>query len=162
MLDLSTFRKGRKERKGEMTRRQDSAKMAKWKELLAEQAGFSTAADPGSGPAGIGSGNGGSARSRQGGTHSESTRLPFWLLWTELVTRVGKLELRVPQDRQGRFRTEIFERYQRSEKALVAALSEMYVQGVSTRKVKAVTEECVGMSSRPQRSAGSTRIWMRS
>src|SRR3954467_12264691 len=39
-----------------------------------------------------------------------------------LVTRVGKLELRVPQDRQGRFRTEIFERYQRSERALVAAL----------------------------------------
>ena len=37
-----------------------------------------------------------------------------------LVTRVGKLELRVPQDRQGRFSTEIFERYQRSEKALVA------------------------------------------
>ena len=52
-----------------------------------------------------------------------------------LVTRVGKLELRVPQDRQGRFRTEVFERYQRSEKALVAALTEMYVQGV-TRKVK--------------------------
>jgi len=42
-----------------------------------------------------------------------------------LVTRVGKLELRVPQDRQGRFRTEVFERYQRSEKALVAALAEM-------------------------------------
>jgi putative transposase len=61
-----------------------------------------------------------------------------------LVTRVGKLELRVPQDRQGRFRTEIFERYQRSEKALVSALSEMYVQGVSTRKVKAVTEELCG------------------
>jgi transposase-like protein len=34
-----------------------------------------------------------------------------------LVTRVGKLELRVPQDRNGRFSTEIFERYQRSEKA---------------------------------------------
>jgi putative transposase len=31
-----------------------------------------------------------------------------------LITRVGKLELRVPQDRQGRFRTEVFERYQRS------------------------------------------------
>jgi transposase-like protein len=61
-----------------------------------------------------------------------------------LVTRVGKLELRVPQDRQGRFRTEVFERYQRSEKALVAALSEMYVQGVSTRKVKAITEELCG------------------
>ena len=57
---------------------------------------------------------------------------------------MGKLELRVPQDRQGRFRTEVFERYQRSEKALVAALAEMYVQGVSTRKVKAVTEELCG------------------
>jgi putative transposase len=61
-----------------------------------------------------------------------------------LVTRVGKLELRVPQDRQGRFSTELFARYQRSEQALVAALAEMYVQGVSTRKVKAVTEELCG------------------
>jgi transposase-like protein len=42
-----------------------------------------------------------------------------------LMTRVGKLELRVPQDRQGRFRTDVFERYQRSEKALVGALAEM-------------------------------------
>jgi putative transposase len=63
-----------------------------------------------------------------------------------LVTRVGKLELRVPQDREGRFSTELFERYQRSEKALVAALAEMYVQGVSTRKVKAITEELCGHS----------------
>jgi putative transposase len=61
-----------------------------------------------------------------------------------LITRVGKLELRVPQDREGRFSTELFERYQRSEQALVASLAEMYVQGVSTRKVKAVTEELCG------------------
>lgn len=61
-----------------------------------------------------------------------------------LVTRVGKLELRVPQDRQGRFSTELFQRYQRSEQALVTTLTEMYVQGVSTRKVKAVTEELCG------------------
>jgi transposase-like protein len=61
-----------------------------------------------------------------------------------LVTRVGKLELRVPQDRNGRFSTELFERYQRSEQALVATLAEMYVQGVSTRKVKAITEELCG------------------
>lgn len=61
-----------------------------------------------------------------------------------LITRVGKLELRVPQDRDGRFSTELFERYQRSEQALVATLAEMYVQGVSTRKVKAVTEELCG------------------
>jgi putative transposase len=63
-----------------------------------------------------------------------------------LITRVGTLELRVPQDRQGRFSTELFERYQRSEKALVGALAEMYVQGVSTRKVKAVTEALCGHS----------------
>lgn len=63
-----------------------------------------------------------------------------------LVTRVGKLELRVPQDRQGHFSTQLFERYQRSEKALVSALAEMYVQGVSTRKVKAITEELCGHS----------------
>jgi putative transposase len=63
-----------------------------------------------------------------------------------LVTRVGTLELRVPQDRAGRFSTELFERYQRSEKALVGALAEMYVQGVSTRKVKAVTEALCGHS----------------
>ena len=61
-----------------------------------------------------------------------------------LVTRVGNIELRVPQDRQGRFRTEVFERYQRSEKALVAAMMEMYLQGVSTRKVKTITEELCG------------------
>jgi putative transposase len=61
-----------------------------------------------------------------------------------LVTRIGKLELRVPQDRDGRFSTELFERYQRSEQALVATLAEMYVQGVSTRKVKAITEELCG------------------
>ena len=61
-----------------------------------------------------------------------------------LVTRVGKLELRVPQDRNGRFSTELFERYQRSEQALVATLAEMYVQGVSTRKVKAIPEELCG------------------
>ena len=61
-----------------------------------------------------------------------------------LVTRLGKLELRVPRDREGRFSTELFERYQRSEKALVSALAQMYVQGVSTRKVKAITEELCG------------------
>ena len=52
----------------------------------------------------------------------------------------------MPQDRAGRFSTEVFERYQRSEKALVASMAEMYVQGVSTRKVKAVTEELCGHS----------------
>jgi putative transposase len=54
--------------------------------------------------------------------------------------------LRVPRDRTGQFSTELFECYQRSERALVAALAEMYVQGVSTRKVKAITEELCGHS----------------
>src|SRR6202007_1358576 len=58
-----------------------------------------------------------------------------------VLTRVGKLELRVPQNRAGRFSTELFERYQRSERALAAARAGVYVQGVSTRKVKAITEE---------------------
>jgi putative transposase len=44
-----------------------------------------------------------------------------------LITQVGTLELRVPQDRLGRFSTELFERYQRSEKALVGTLAQMYV-----------------------------------
>jgi transposase-like protein len=63
-----------------------------------------------------------------------------------LVTRVGKIELRIPRDRSGEFSTSLFERFQRSEKALVSALAEMYVQGVSTRKVKAITEELCGHS----------------
>jgi hypothetical protein len=44
------------------------------------------------------------------------------------------------------FSTELFERYQRSERGLVAALAEMYVQGVSTRKIKAITDELCGHS----------------
>lgn len=63
-----------------------------------------------------------------------------------IITRVGKIELRVPQDRDGHFSTELFQRHQRSEQALVASLAQMYVQGVSTRKVKAITEELCGHS----------------
>jgi putative transposase len=74
-----------------------------------------------------------------------------------LVTRVGRLELRVPQDRGGNFSTQVFERYQRSEKALVLALAEMYVQGVSTRKVKAITEELCGHSFSASVVSASTR-----
>lgn len=63
-----------------------------------------------------------------------------------LRTRVGTLNLLVPQDREGTFSTRLFSRYQRSEKALVLALMEMYVEGVSTRKVKEITEELCGTS----------------
>jgi putative transposase len=63
-----------------------------------------------------------------------------------LRTRVGTLNLLVPQDREGTFSTRLFSRYQRNEKALVLALMEMYVEGVSTRKVKDITEELCGTS----------------
>lgn len=59
-------------------------------------------------------------------------------------TRVGKLELRIPQDREGRFQPSLFERYERSEKALIAAMIEMYVHGVSTRKVSKIVEQLCG------------------
>ena len=61
-----------------------------------------------------------------------------------METRVGTLTLRVPQDREGNFKTELFERYQRSEKALVSSMMEMYIEGVSTRKVAKVTEVLCG------------------
>jgi transposase-like protein len=63
-----------------------------------------------------------------------------------LRRRVGTLKLAVPQDREGAFSTRLFCRYQRTEKALVLALMEMYVEGVSTRKVKEITEELCGTS----------------
>jgi putative transposase len=63
-----------------------------------------------------------------------------------LRTRVGTLNLLIPQDREGTFSTRLFSRYQRNEKALVLALMEMYVECVSTRKVKEITEELCATS----------------
>jgi transposase-like protein len=62
------------------------------------------------------------------------------------TTAVGDLNLLVPQDRDGTFSTGLFERYQRSDKALALSLMEMYVQGVSTRKVASITETLCGRS----------------
>ena len=59
-------------------------------------------------------------------------------------TRLGKLDLQIPQVREGNFYPSILERGLRSERALKLALAEMYVQGVSTRRVKAITEELCG------------------
>jgi len=76
-----------------------------------------------------------------------------------LKTRVGALELMVPKDRDGEFQTELFERYQRSEKALVLAMLEMYVGGVSTRKVSAITEALCGLEvSKSQVSALTVKL----
>ncbi len=63
-----------------------------------------------------------------------------------LKTRVGSLNLSVPQFRQGSLSTPLWERYQRSEMALLVAMMEMVVNGVSTRKVTKITEELCGTS----------------
>ena len=63
-----------------------------------------------------------------------------------MTTRVGTIELDVPRDRDGTFRTELFERFQRSERALVLALMDMVVHGVATRKVAHITETLCGHS----------------
>ena len=62
----------------------------------------------------------------------------------QMSTRVGSFTLRVPRHRNGQFSTELFSRYQRSEQALVLAMMEMVVNGVSTRKVELITEELCG------------------
>src|SRR3989337_48639 len=63
-----------------------------------------------------------------------------------LTTRVGPVTFAVPQVREGGFYPQALERGLRSERALTLALAEMYVQGVSTRKVKAITEQLCGVN----------------
>lgn len=62
----------------------------------------------------------------------------------DYTTKIGTLTLRVPRTRDGKFSTDIFERYQRNEKTLLLTMLEMYVQGVSTRKVSKVIENLCG------------------
>ncbi len=64
----------------------------------------------------------------------------------KIKTRVGSMELEVIRDRDGVFSTELFKRYQRSEQAFVLSMIEMYIQGVSTRRVKKITETLCGTS----------------
>lgn len=59
----------------------------------------------------------------------------------DLITPAGRIaQLRVPRDREGTFLTEVFERYKRMTGEVEEAVLEMYLQGVSTRKVAAITE----------------------
>ncbi len=64
----------------------------------------------------------------------------------QLDTRLGSLQLQVPQTRDCQFYPQALERGMRSERALKLALAEMYVQGVSTRKVAEITEKLCGLS----------------
>jgi transposase-like protein len=74
----------------------------------------------------------------------------------QLKTRLGRLPLKVPQTRDGQFYPQSLEKGLRSERALLLAIGEMYVQGVSTRRVKKIVEELCGLevsSSQVSRAA---------
>ena len=62
----------------------------------------------------------------------------------QLKTRVGCIELNVCRDREGQFSPELFAKYQRNEQALVLGIAEMYLKGISTRKIEPVLEELCG------------------
>jgi transposase-like protein len=64
----------------------------------------------------------------------------------DLTTRIGGITLRVPRHRNGEFSTTMFQRYQRSEQALMLAMIEMVINGASTRKIENITEELCGQS----------------
>lgn len=64
----------------------------------------------------------------------------------DFTTRVGTLALHVPRHRNQPFKTMIFENYSRSEAALIASMTEMVINGVSTRKVSKVVETLCGTS----------------
>src|SRR6266566_5389288 len=72
----------------------------------------------------------------------------------DLVTKTGCIEdLSVPRDREGQYRTQVFERYGRYEPEVAEALTEMFVSGTSTHKVGKVTEKLMGVA--PSASAVS-------
>ena len=59
----------------------------------------------------------------------------------DLVTKFGRIvDLRVPRERAGRFRTKLFDRYKRRVKEIDTAIRDMFINGISTRKVGAITE----------------------
>ena len=60
-------------------------------------------------------------------------------------TRIGEITFSVPQVREGGFYPSALEKGLRSERALTITLAEMYVQGVSTRRVKTITEQLCGV-----------------
>ena len=73
-------------------------------------------------------------------------------------TRVGKVELQVPQTRGVDFYPKSLERGVRSERALKLAVAEMYIQGVSTRKVTEITRELCGLDVSSSQVSRATQL----
>ena len=70
----------------------------------------------------------------------------------DLVTSTGRIEdLKVPRDRAGAFHSQAFERYSRYEPEVAEALTQMFVNGVSTHKVGEVTQTLMGVAGSRQR-----------
>lgn len=72
-------------------------------------------------------------------------------------TRVGEITFAIPQVREGGFYPSALEKGLRSERALTMSLAEMYVQGVSTRKVKAITEQLCGVEVNAMQVSRATK-----
>lgn len=64
----------------------------------------------------------------------------------ELIMSIGKIQLKVPRTRNGEFSTSVFEKYARCDQALVLSMLEMFINGVSTRKVTQIVEQLCGKS----------------
>src|SRR5690625_5329762 len=62
----------------------------------------------------------------------------------DYVLNVGRVKLKVPRTRSGQFSTEVFERYKRCDQAFLLSLTEMFVNGVSTRKVTNIIRQICG------------------
>lgn len=73
-------------------------------------------------------------------------------------TRIGQLELSIPQTRDSQFYPNSLEKGLRSERALKLALAEMYIQGVSTRKVAKITEELCGFNVSSTQVSNATKL----
>jgi putative transposase len=72
----------------------------------------------------------------------------------DLVTSTGRIEdLKVPRDREGKFHSQVFERYNRYEPEVAEALTQMFVSGVSTQKVGEIAQTLIGVA--PSASAVS-------
>jgi putative transposase len=74
-----------------------------------------------------------------------------------MKTRVGRVWFDLPCERSGKFKTRLFERYQRSEQAFVLVLQEMYLQGVSTRRVQKITEQLCSLPISPSEVSRLTK-----